>query len=195
MATLKKINPSQAKLLESMGLLYLMQDTRTAINLTDSEKMEKLTSGFASGNVVSLNDDGEAIDSGVAISDIYTKTEVDDLLDTKIGSLVEDTTPQLGGNLDLNTFVITGMEIGSDIQAYDADTAKTDTAQDWTAVQTIKSGLTIDVLGTFTPKRIRQANQPTPSAGEIVVWSDSDDDAVRLVYNDANAGVVTILLS
>lgn len=36
------------------------------------------------------------------------------------GDLVDDTTPQLGGNLDLNTFVITGMEIGTDIQAYDA---------------------------------------------------------------------------
>lgn len=33
-------------------------------------------------------------------------------------NLVEDTTPQLGGNLDLNGNVITGLEIGSDIQAY-----------------------------------------------------------------------------
>ena len=37
-----------------------------------------------------------------------------------IGSLLEDTTPQLGGNLDLNTFTITGMVIGTDIQAYSA---------------------------------------------------------------------------
>lgn len=37
-----------------------------------------------------------------------------------IGNIVEDTTPQLGGNLDLNTFVITGLDIGTDVQAYDA---------------------------------------------------------------------------
>ena len=37
-----------------------------------------------------------------------------------MGSLVEDTTPQLGGDLDLNSNVITGMVIGTDVQAYDA---------------------------------------------------------------------------
>lgn len=34
--------------------------------------------------------------------------------------LVNDTTPQLGGDLDLNSNVITGMVIGTDIQAYSA---------------------------------------------------------------------------
>lgn len=38
-----------------------------------------------------------------------------------IANVVEDTTPQLGGDLDLNTHVITGMVIGTDIQAFDAD--------------------------------------------------------------------------
>lgn len=38
-----------------------------------------------------------------------------------ITDLVQDTTPQLGGDLDLNTHVITGMVIGTNIQAYDAD--------------------------------------------------------------------------
>jgi hypothetical protein len=33
-------------------------------------------------------------------------------------NMVEDTTPQLGGNLDLNTHVITGLEIGTNVQAY-----------------------------------------------------------------------------
>lgn len=37
-----------------------------------------------------------------------------------ISSLVEDTSPQLGGDLDLNGFVITGLEIGTDVQAWDA---------------------------------------------------------------------------
>ena len=49
--------------------------------------------------------------------------------------LVNDTTPQLGGDLDLNSNDITGMVIGTDVQAYDADTAKTDTAQEWTSQQ------------------------------------------------------------
>jgi hypothetical protein len=38
-----------------------------------------------------------------------------------VTDLVGDTTPQLGGDLDLNGHVITGMEIGTDIQAYDPD--------------------------------------------------------------------------
>ena len=35
--------------------------------------------------------------------------------------VVDDTTPQLGGDLDLNGHVITGLEIGTNVQAYDAD--------------------------------------------------------------------------
>jgi hypothetical protein len=37
-----------------------------------------------------------------------------------IGNIVEDLTPQLGGDLDLNAHVITGLVIGTDVQAYDA---------------------------------------------------------------------------
>ena len=40
---------------------------------------------------------------------------------TGIANVVEDTTPQLGGNLDLNSFVITGLVIGTNVQAWDAD--------------------------------------------------------------------------
>lgn len=36
-------------------------------------------------------------------------------------ALVDDTTPALGGNLDLNGHVITGLEIGTDVQAYSAN--------------------------------------------------------------------------
>ena len=35
-------------------------------------------------------------------------------------NIVNDTSPQLGGNLDLNSNVITGLEIGTDVQAFDA---------------------------------------------------------------------------
>jgi len=34
-----------------------------------------------------------------------------------IANIVEDLSPQLGGNLDLNSFVITGLDIGTDVQA------------------------------------------------------------------------------
>jgi hypothetical protein len=53
---------------------------------------------------------------------------------SSISSLVEDTTPQLGGDLDLNTHVITGMVINTDIQAHsavlDATTASFTTADE-----------------------------------------------------------------
>jgi hypothetical protein len=35
-----------------------------------------------------------------------------------LDNIVEDTTPQLGGNLDLNSFDILGLQIGTDVQAY-----------------------------------------------------------------------------
>ena len=37
-----------------------------------------------------------------------------------LANIVEDLTPQLGGNLDLNGNVITGLEIGTNVQAYSA---------------------------------------------------------------------------
>jgi hypothetical protein len=47
----------------------------------------------------------------------------------------------------------------------------------------------------FKPRRVRQATIPTPQADELLVWSDSDDDSVHLVYNDDDAGVVSVTLS
>jgi hypothetical protein len=56
---------------------------------------------------------------------VPTKDAVRDKIETisggGISNVVEDTTPQLGGNLDLNGNVITGLEIGTNVQAYDAD--------------------------------------------------------------------------
>lgn len=37
-----------------------------------------------------------------------------------LAAVVDDTAPQLGGNLDLNGFVITGLQIGTNVQAWDA---------------------------------------------------------------------------
>lgn len=47
----------------------------------------------------------------------------------------------------------------------------------------------------FIPERIRQASQPTPDSGGLLIWSDSDDNSVRLVYNDPAAGVVSVQLT
>jgi len=47
----------------------------------------------------------------------------------------------------------------------------------------------------FLPRRIRQAAEPVPAAGEMLIWSDSDDDSVWLVYSDADGGVVTVQLN
>lgn len=41
----------------------------------------------------------------------------------------------------------------------------------------------------FYPVRIAQATQPAPDTGELVVWRDTDDGKIYLVYNDADSGV------
>lgn len=52
------------------------------------------------------------VDNSVTDSTIVTVTS------GGLNSLVEDTTPQLGGNLDRNGFQISGLVIGTDVQAY-----------------------------------------------------------------------------
>ena len=95
--------------------------------------------------------------------------------------LVNDTTPQLGGDLDLNSNDITGMVIGTDVQAYDADTTKNDVANTFTTTQTLKgiteteatssaSTYTIDLaLGTLfevTHASLCTVTMPTAAAGK-----------------------------
>ena len=41
----------------------------------------------------------------------------------------------------------------------------------------------------FYPVRIAQSAQPTPDTGELVIWRDTDDGKVYLVYNDTDSGV------
>tara|TARA_Y100000310_G_scaffold344706_1_gene458914 strand:+ start:196 stop:1605 length:1410 start_codon:yes stop_codon:yes gene_type:complete len=68
---------------------------------------------------------GISISSGVISIDLTAGTGID-ITGSTISctfEVADDTTPQLGGDLDLNGHVITGMEIGTDIQAYDAELA------------------------------------------------------------------------
>ena len=57
-----------------------------------------------------------ATDAQAAIDELYASS-------ASSFEVVDDTTPQLGGDLDLNGHVITGMVIGTNIQAYDAELA------------------------------------------------------------------------
>lgn len=41
----------------------------------------------------------------------------------------------------------------------------------------------------FYPVRLAQSAQPTPDTGELVIWRDTDDGKVYLVYNDTDSGV------
>ncbi len=81
-------------------------DWPTAGDVTDA-------SAFASGDKLLIHEAGVGL----------RKIDYDDLPGAGGGlsNIVEDTTPQLGGDLDLNGNVITGMVISTDIQPYDAN--------------------------------------------------------------------------
>lgn len=83
-----------------------------------SNKIPRFTGSGTAGLLDFLDEDDMASDSATALP---SQQSVKAYADTKIGNVVEDTTPQLGGDLDLNSHVITGLEIGTDVQAYDAD--------------------------------------------------------------------------
>ena len=54
-----------------------------------------------------------------------------------------------------------GLVIGTDVQAYDADTAKTDVATDWTAAQAIRPKLSSETTGTLTSASANKVLQLT----------------------------------
>ena len=61
---------------------------------------------------------------------------------------------------------LVNLEIGTDVQAYDADTAKTDVATDWTAAQAIRPKLSSETSGTLTSA---SANKVLQLTGGITV--------------------------
>ena len=56
---------------------------------------------------------------------------------------------------------------------------------------TMDSDITIGT-GNLIPKRVAQSTIPTPSVGAIVIWRDTDDGKVYLVYNDTDSGVKSV---
>lgn len=47
----------------------------------------------------------------------------------------------------------------------------------------------------FYPVRIAQADIPTPDTGELIIWEDTDDNTIYLVYNDTVSGVLSVQLT
>jgi hypothetical protein len=79
-----------------------------------------------------------------------------------ISDIVEDTTPQLGGDLDLNGNVITAMVIGTDIQAFDE--------------------LLNEIAGLSTDPNADSGLFFDDSAGNMAYWTPT----LGLEFNDAN---------
>ena len=66
-----------------------------------------------------------------------------------------------------------------------------DSSTNYTAVSAT-GDVTFAGTAGFYPVRLAQSAQPTPGAGEIVIWRDTDDGKVYLVYNDADSGVKSV---
>jgi len=49
--------------------------------------------------------------------------------------------------------------------------------------------------GYLKPRRVSQAAQPTPAAGEFLMWRDTDDDKTYLVYEDPDVGTRKVELT
>jgi len=110
-----------------------------------------------------------------------------------INNIVEDTTPQLGGNLDLNGNVITGLVISTDVQAYDVDTLKADVDD----ILTGGFGLTDDddgtkSSGTYTPIYSGGNGKKIFGGGAFTLapMAESSSLVIQLT-NNASAGAVT----
>lgn len=65
---------------------------------------------------------------------------------------------------------------------------------DWT---TTASGIILDLSAgaVFKPRIVTAATIPTPTQEELLVWRDTDDNSIRLVYNDTVSGTVSVQLT
>jgi len=114
--------------------------------------------------------------------------------DDALNNVVEDTTPQLGGDLDLNGNVITGLEIGVDVQAYDADTLKADTGDTLSAGFDVSSpAAATKTTGTYTPVPTSETNMvPVINGGAHTLAPPSTNCTMILQYtNNSSAGAIT----
>lgn len=90
-----------------------------------------------------------------------------------ITAIVQDTSPQLGGNLDLNSFVITGLEIGTDVQAHSLN------LDSWSAVAPSSYLTTGDAASTYQPLASALTSLASASANGISLVTTADYAAMR----------------
>ena len=128
-----------------------------------------------------------------------TAQAIADLSTSGIANVVEDLTPQLGGNLDLNGNVITGLVIGTDVQAHsavlDATTASFLTA-DETKLDGIEAGAEVNTVTassttTFTNKTF-DANGTGNSLSNVDVADLANGTDGELITWDATGAPATV---
>jgi hypothetical protein len=129
-----------------------------------------------------------------------------------LDNIVEDTSPQLGGNLDLNSFAITGLVIGTDVQAEltnavdDLTTGEVTqlanigtsaiSATEWGYVAGATAAFTSTLSGNITTNNAKVTNVSTDltttAAPATVTINSSDGTNAAIASADAtNAGVMT----
>jgi len=176
----------------SSGVYQPLDADLTALaGLTSAaNKVPYFTGSGTAGVLDFLDEDTLSSDSATAVP---SQQSVKAYADTLTFNLVDDATPQLGGNLDLNSNVITGLEIGTDVQAYDADTLKADTADVLTKgfAQTPYNAGTKS-SGTYTPDEANGNLQYAVNGGAHTLAPMSNNGVVVIQYtNDGSAGAIT----
>ena len=106
--------PVSTSAVDTPGLLRIEPATPKGIYFNSAGRVYASSLNFNSAGTLFLSGAAQYCDENGA--NCFDPSEVGGALQ----NIVEDLSPQLGANLDLNTFVITGLEIGTDVQAFDA---------------------------------------------------------------------------